>query len=95
MIDKGSFAFLGSPHYCDQLHDPDINILYDGKYLMIVIQELVSGNKHQGRLAFGCKSKRPRDSADRDKFTKDGTNPKSLLQTLLRAFSTQKQNQAP
>ncbi|XP_031381610.1 DExH-box ATP-dependent RNA helicase DExH3 isoform X1 [Punica granatum] len=66
-----------------KLHDPSIDIHKEGKYLMLAVQELVSGDQCEGRFVFGRESKRPRDSADSDKFTRDGTNPKSLLQTLL------------
>lgn len=48
---------------------------------MLALQELVSGDKCEGRFVFGRDSKKPRE--DKDRFTKDGTNPKSLLQTLL------------
>lgn len=60
-----------------------MDIHKEGKYLMLAVQELVSGDQCEGRFVFGRESKRPKESSDRDSFTKDGTNPKSLLQTLL------------
>ena len=51
---------------------------------MLAIQEVVSGDQCEGRFVFGRESKKPREPCDSsDRFTKDGTNPKSLLQTLL------------
>lgn len=50
---------------------------------MLAVQELVSGDQCEGRFMFGRENKRPKESADGDRFTRDGTNPKSLLQTLL------------
>ncbi|KAL0406692.1 UNVERIFIED_CONTAM: DExH-box ATP-dependent RNA helicase DExH3 [Sesamum latifolium] len=66
-----------------KLQDPSIDIHKEGKYLMHAVQELVSGDQCEGRFVFGRESKRPRESCDKDRFSKDGTNPKSLLQTLL------------
>uniref|UniRef100_A0A5B7CDA5 RNA helicase n=1 Tax=Davidia involucrata TaxID=16924 RepID=A0A5B7CDA5_DAVIN len=66
-----------------KLQDPTLDIYKEGKYLMLAIQELVSGDQCEGRFVFGRESKRPKESSDSDRFTKDGTNPKSLLQTLL------------
>ncbi|KAK9733114.1 hypothetical protein RND81_04G044400 [Saponaria officinalis] len=67
-----------------KLEDPTIDILKEGKYLMFAVQELISGDHCEGRFVFGRESKKPKDPADsNNKFTKDGTNPKSLLQTLL------------
>lgn len=65
-----------------QLEDPNLDIHKEGKYLMLAIQELVSGDQCEGRFVFGRENKKPRESND-NRFTKDGTNPKSLLQTLL------------
>ncbi|KZV54426.1 hypothetical protein F511_09741 [Dorcoceras hygrometricum] len=66
-----------------ELQDPGLDINKEGKYLMLAVQELVSGDQCEGRFVFGRESKKPRESSDRERFTKDGTNPKSLLQTLL------------
>ncbi|KAK4424756.1 DExH-box ATP-dependent RNA helicase DExH3, partial [Sesamum alatum] len=66
-----------------KLQDPVMDIHKAGKYLMHAVQELVSGDQCEGRFVFGRESKKPRESCDKDRFTKDGTNPKSLLQTLL------------
>ncbi|XP_073124607.1 DExH-box ATP-dependent RNA helicase DExH3 isoform X2 [Henckelia pumila] len=65
-----------------KLQDPRLDINKEGKYLMLAIQELVSGDQCEGRFVFGRESKKPRESSH-ERFTKDGTNPKSLLQTLL------------
>ncbi|KAK8504265.1 hypothetical protein V6N13_062615 [Hibiscus sabdariffa] len=66
-----------------KLEDPSIDIHQEGKYLMLAVQELVSGDLCEGRFVFGRVSRKPKDSSDNSRFTKDGTNPKSLLQTLL------------
>ncbi|KAI4332828.1 hypothetical protein L6164_017705 [Bauhinia variegata] len=66
-----------------KLADPSIDIHKEGKYLMHAVQELVSGDQCEGRFVFGRESRKPRASSDDSNFTKDGTNPKSLLQTLL------------
>ena len=66
-----------------QLEDPSIDIHKEGKYLMLAVQELVSGDQCEGRFVFGRESKKSKAPSDENKFTKDGTNPKSLLQTLL------------
>ncbi|XP_059652840.1 DExH-box ATP-dependent RNA helicase DExH3 [Cornus florida] len=66
-----------------KLQDPSIDIHKEGKYLMLAVQELVSGDQCEGRFVFGRESKKPKESSNNDRFTKDGTNPKSLLQTLL------------
>ncbi|KAJ7982481.1 putative ATP-dependent RNA helicase [Quillaja saponaria] len=66
-----------------KLEDPSLDIHKEGKYLMLAVQELVTGDQCEGRFVFGRESKRPKESSDNSKFTKDGTNPKSLLQTLL------------
>lgn len=67
-----------------KLEDPTIDILKEGKYLMYAIQELVLGDQCEGRFVFGRESRKPpKDSTDNNRFTRDGTNPKSLLQTLL------------
>ncbi|KAF4401183.1 hypothetical protein G4B88_014024 [Cannabis sativa] len=66
-----------------KLQDPSLDIHREGKYLLLAAQELVSGDQCEGRFVFGRESKRPRESNDNSRFTKDGTNPKSLLQTLL------------
>jgi ATP-dependent RNA helicase DHX36 len=65
-----------------QLEDPSLDMHKEGKYLMLAVQELVSGDQCEGRFVFGRESKKPKESND-SRFTKDGTNPKSLLQTLL------------
>ncbi|KAJ0102564.1 hypothetical protein Patl1_05807 [Pistacia atlantica] len=66
-----------------KLDDRSIDIHKEGKYLMLAVQELVTGDQCEGRFVFGRAGKRPRESGDNSRFTKDGTNPKSLLQTLL------------
>ncbi|XP_062091649.1 DExH-box ATP-dependent RNA helicase DExH3 [Humulus lupulus] len=66
-----------------KLQDPSLDIHKEGKYLLLAAQELVSGDQCEGRFVFGRESKKPRESNDNNKLTKDGTNPKSLLQTLL------------
>ncbi|KAL3829852.1 hypothetical protein ACJIZ3_018654 [Penstemon smallii] len=68
-----------------KLQDPSMDIYKEGKYLMHAVQELVSGDQCEGRFVFGRESKKPRGESidNNDRFTKDGTNPKSLLQTLL------------
>ncbi|XP_031280781.1 DExH-box ATP-dependent RNA helicase DExH3 [Pistacia vera] len=66
-----------------KLDDRSIDIHKEGKYLMLAVQELVTGDQCEGRFVFGRASKRPKESGDNSRFTKDGTNPKSLLQTLL------------
>lgn len=66
-----------------QLEDPGKDMHKEGKYLMLAVQELVSGDQCEGRFVFGRESKKPKESSNNDRFTKDGTNPKSLLQTLL------------
>lgn len=65
-----------------QLEDPSLDMHKEGKYLMLAVQELVSGDQCEGRFVFGRESKKPKESND-SRFTKDGTNPKSLIQTLL------------
>nr|GEV51924.1 RNA-directed DNA polymerase, eukaryota, reverse transcriptase zinc-binding domain protein [Tanacetum cinerariifolium] len=61
-----------------------IKVAWSGcKYLMLAVQELVSGHQCEGRFVFGCGNKKPKESPENDSFTRDGTNPKSLLQTLL------------
>ncbi|KAM0057252.1 putative RNA helicase [Helianthus debilis subsp. tardiflorus] len=66
-----------------KLKDPKVDIYKEGKYLMRAVQELVSGDQCEGRFVFGRESKRSIESNDKDTFTRDGANPKSLLQTLL------------
>ncbi|GKU91472.1 hypothetical protein SLEP1_g5339 [Rubroshorea leprosula] len=66
-----------------KLEDPNSDIHKEGKYLMLAVQELVSGDQCEGRFVFGRESKKPKNSSDENRFTRDGTNPKSLLQTLL------------
>lgn len=65
----------------NKLQNPGLDILKEGKYLVLSVQELVSGDQCEGRFVFGRES-RKQVSTD-DKFTRDGSNPKSLLQTLL------------
>nr|XP_027114308.1 DExH-box ATP-dependent RNA helicase DExH3-like isoform X2 [Coffea arabica] len=66
-----------------KFQDPSLDIHKEGKYLMLAVQELVSGDQSEGRFVFGRESKRVKESTDNDRFTRDGMNPKSLLQTLL------------
>ncbi|KAJ8754295.1 hypothetical protein K2173_002746 [Erythroxylum novogranatense] len=65
-----------------KLQDPTLDIHNEGKYLILAVQELVSGDQCEGRFVFGRESRKPKEPSD-SRFTKDGTNPKSLLQTLL------------
>lgn len=66
-----------------KLDNSSLDILKEGKYLLLAVQELVSGDLCEGRFVFGRASKKSKESTDNSRFTKDGTNPKSLLQTLL------------
>ncbi|GMN59197.1 hypothetical protein TIFTF001_028289 [Ficus carica] len=66
-----------------QLQDPGLDIHREGKYLLLAVQELVSGDQCEGRFVFGRESKKPKETDDNSRFTRDGSNPKSLLQTLL------------
>ncbi|XP_028756382.1 DExH-box ATP-dependent RNA helicase DExH3-like [Neltuma alba] len=66
-----------------KLEDPKTDIHKEGKYLMLAVQELVAGDQCEGRFVFGRETRKPKVANDESKFTKDGTNPKSLLQTLL------------
>nr|XP_048326645.1 LOW QUALITY PROTEIN: DExH-box ATP-dependent RNA helicase DExH3 [Ziziphus jujuba var. spinosa] len=66
-----------------KLDDPSLDIHKEGKYLMLAVQELISGDQCEGRFVFGRDSKKPNESGNDDRFTRDGTNPKSLLQTLI------------
>ncbi|XP_077247716.1 DEA(D/H)-box RNA helicase family protein [Tasmannia lanceolata] len=67
-----------------KLQDPTLDIHKQGKYLMLAVQELVTGDQCEGRFVFGRESKKARVTTDEnDNKMKDGTNPKSLLQTLL------------
>ncbi|KAH7536839.1 hypothetical protein FEM48_Zijuj03G0028900 [Ziziphus jujuba var. spinosa] len=63
--------------------DPSLDIHMEGKYLMLAVQELVYGDQREGRFVFCRDSKKPKQSGNDDRFTKDGMNPKSLLQTLM------------
>ncbi|KAM0960685.1 hypothetical protein ACFX2I_025595 [Malus domestica] len=76
------------------LVDPSLDI---DKYLMLAVQELVSGDQCEGRFVFGRDSRKPKESGDNSRFTKDGTNQWSLLQTpLMRAGHCSKiQNKVP
>ncbi|KAJ9564852.1 hypothetical protein OSB04_000818 [Centaurea solstitialis] len=60
-----------------KLKDPNVDIHKEGKYLMLAIEELVSGDVCEGGF------KKPKETPENDSFTRDGANPKSLLQTLL------------
>lgn len=69
-----------------QLLDPRTDIHKEGRYLMLAVQELVSGDLCEGRFVFGRETRRTRFSGNegnKNNIVKDGTNPKSLLQTLL------------
>ncbi|KAF3499150.1 hypothetical protein F2Q69_00045575 [Brassica cretica] len=66
--------------------NPSVDIHKEGKYLMLAVQELVAGDQCEGRFVFGRDTKRasqPQLAGENNKLSKDGTNPKSLLQTLL------------
>ncbi|KAJ3673266.1 hypothetical protein LUZ60_006640 [Juncus effusus] len=72
-----------------KLEDPSLDIHKEGKYIIFAIQELTAGDLCEGRFVFGRDTKRPnfitineKDKKE-NKFTKDGLNPKNLLQTLL------------
>ncbi|ERM93582.1 DExH-box ATP-dependent RNA helicase DExH3 isoform X2 [Amborella trichopoda] len=65
-----------------KLEDPSVDIHKSGKYLMRAIQELVSSDNCEGRFVFGRETTKIRAPADGPR-TRDGANPKSLLQTLL------------
>ncbi|CAA0831462.1 DEA(D/H)-box RNA helicase family protein [Striga hermonthica] len=81
----GYIEFFMNPSLAEcYLQYPSIDIHKEGKYIMLAVQELVSGDQCEGRFVFGRESKKQREPGDKkDRFTKDGTNPKSLLQTLL------------
>ncbi|GMG99510.1 hypothetical protein Nepgr_001350 [Nepenthes gracilis] len=67
-----------------KLEDPSFDIHKEGKYLLLAVEELVSGDQCEGRFVFGRESRKPKEQpADSNRFSRDGTNPKSLLQTLL------------
>lgn len=69
-----------------KLHDPSIDIHKEGKYLMLAVQEMVTGDLCEGRFVFGRETKKARlsgNDSNRSNIVKAGTNPKSLLQTLL------------
>ncbi|KAJ6767580.1 DEXH-BOX ATP-DEPENDENT RNA HELICASE DEXH5 MITOCHONDRIAL [Salix koriyanagi] len=66
-----------------KLQDPKLDILKEGKYLMLAVEDLVLGDQCEGKFVFGRESRKPKVTHDNDRFTKDGANPKSLLQTLL------------
>ncbi|OVA00884.1 Helicase [Macleaya cordata] len=70
-----------------KLKDPSLDIHKEGKYLMLSVQELVSADQCEGRFVFGRESKKVREptseNSNNSYMTKDGANPKSLLQTLL------------
>ncbi|KAG2262588.1 hypothetical protein Bca52824_069667 [Brassica carinata] len=68
-----------------KLEDPSVDIHKEGKYLMLAVQELVAGDQCEGRFVFGRDTKRASQPqlVGENKLSKDGTNPKSLLQTLL------------
>lgn len=70
-------------HFVLQLQDLGVDIHKEGKYLMHAVQELVCGDQCEGRFVFGRETKKQREAGEGNRFTKDGTNPKSLLQTLL------------
>ncbi|XP_042448520.1 DExH-box ATP-dependent RNA helicase DExH3-like isoform X2 [Zingiber officinale] len=69
-----------------KLEDPKIDIHKEGKFLMLAVQELVSGDLCEGRFVFGRETRRVRSSSNEsnkhDPLT-NVTNPKGLLQTLL------------
>ncbi|KAG9452037.1 hypothetical protein H6P81_004941 [Aristolochia fimbriata] len=70
-----------------KLEDPTVDIQKVGKYLMLAVQELVSGDQGEGRFVFGRETKKPRavvtDNRSNNSIVRDGSNPKCLLQTLL------------
>ncbi|KAL5708781.1 RNA helicase [Ranunculus cassubicifolius] len=69
-----------------KLRDPSLDIHKEGKFLMLAIQEIVTSDQCEGRFVFGRESKKLRatpSETNNNAFTRDGSNPKSLLQTLL------------
>ncbi|XP_073002247.1 DExH-box ATP-dependent RNA helicase DExH3 [Typha latifolia] len=69
-----------------KLEDPGLDIHKEGKFLMLALQELVAGDLCEGRFVFGRETNRARltsNDSNKSNIVKDGTNPKSLLQTLL------------
>eukprot|EP01018_Ginkgo_biloba_P010933 Gb_08623 [translate_table: standard] len=65
-----------------KLENPSIDIHKAGQHLLLAVQELVSADQCNGRFIFGREVKKPKVSRP-DPFSKDGQNPKSLLQTLI------------
>ncbi|XP_042445904.1 DExH-box ATP-dependent RNA helicase DExH3-like isoform X2 [Zingiber officinale] len=69
-----------------KLEDPKIDIHKEGKFLMLAVQELVSGDLCEGRFVFGRETRRVRSSSNESNkhdLLTNVTNPKGLLQTLL------------
>ncbi|KAK1287168.1 putative pre-mRNA-splicing factor ATP-dependent RNA helicase [Acorus calamus] len=74
-----------------QLQNLSTDIHKEGKYLMLAVQELVSGDLCEGRFVFGRTNNTTNaigevknDENNRSpSYLRDGTNPKALLQTLL------------
>ncbi|XP_047966459.1 DExH-box ATP-dependent RNA helicase DExH3-like isoform X2 [Salvia hispanica] len=59
-----------------KLEHPSMDIHKEGKYLMLAIQELLSGDQCEGRFVFGRYSKKPTESHHKERYT-------GLLQTLM------------
>ncbi|KAK1314026.1 putative pre-mRNA-splicing factor ATP-dependent RNA helicase [Acorus calamus] len=74
-----------------KLQNLSTDIHKEGKYLMLAVQELVSGDLCEGRFVFGRTNNTTtaigevkNDENNRNpSYLRDGTNPKALLQTLL------------
>lgn len=72
-----------------QLEDPSsLDIHEEGKYLMLAVQELVSGDLCEGRFVFGREVRRATRAAAAagggdGGAASDRVNPKCVLQTLL------------
>ena len=67
---------LASDSWKMQLEHPSMDIHKEGKYLMLAIQELLSGDQCEGRFVFGRYSKKPTESHHKERYT-------GLLQTLM------------
>lgn len=71
-----------------QLEHPSMDIHKEGKYLMLAIQELLSGDQCEGRFVFGRYSKKPIERFMKElglaSYTDDGRRP----------ITSQVQNQA-
>ncbi|GAA0146469.1 RNA helicase [Lithospermum erythrorhizon] len=64
-----------------KMQDPVTDIHKEGNYLLLAVQEVVclAGGQCEGRFVFGRQSRRLKESNHSYRFTRDGTNLKSLL----------------